>query len=129
MQCTGLSRLCIIPYQFASLSNILALNSQDRFVKQFHSIYIVVNCIWNTWNGWNDCSATCGTGIRSATRTKQTVEEYGGKCEGESFREESCNAPACPSPGGINTNLIWLTNTLIKKVLYLDSFLFNYCKL
>ena len=60
--------------------------------------YISVDCEWDEWIV-GKCSATCGGGTRTNTRTKTVAEMYGGKCEGTTTTTESCNTDACPGKG------------------------------
>ncbi|XP_013418821.1 A disintegrin and metalloproteinase with thrombospondin motifs adt-2 isoform X2 [Lingula anatina] len=46
---------------------------------------------WNDWGQWSGCSATCGGGTRTRTRTCPT----GQNCAGDSSQTEGCNANAC----------------------------------
>ena len=62
------------------------------------SISILVDCTWNQWV-LGTCSASCGIGTRTDTRTKSVDEESGGICIGESSRVEVCNAGTCLTPG------------------------------
>ena len=59
-----------------------------------------MDCTWNTWI-LGTCSASCGIGARTDTRTKSVDEEFGGICIGESSRVEVCSAGACATPGSI----------------------------
>ena len=43
-----------------------------------------------------DCSATCGGGSRTKTRTKIVEEMYGGTCDGGSESVENCSTNSCP---------------------------------
>ncbi|GFR05235.1 hemicentin-1 [Trichonephila clavata] len=52
---------------------------------------------WSEWSGWSACSATCGIGVRSRTRTCNDPDPfYGGKeCSGDSEEFEECGDEAC----------------------------------
>jgi len=53
-----------------------------------------VDCEWNDWSSWGDCSVTCGDkGTQIRTRNKKVVEEFGGNCVGEGTQSQDCNAP------------------------------------
>ena len=43
-----------------------------------------------------DCSATCGGGSRTKTRTKIVEEMYDGTCDGGSETVEDCSTNSCP---------------------------------
>ena len=67
----------------------------------FKSTYNAVDCQWNDWTV-GTCSATCGDGMRTNTRTEKVSAAYGGKeCNGlpdtgVSSIEERCNKQGCP---------------------------------
>tara|TARA_B100000586_G_C19733511_1_gene270780 strand:- start:282 stop:485 length:204 start_codon:yes stop_codon:yes gene_type:complete len=46
-----------------------------------------------TWSEWvaGDCSASCGTGTVTSTRTCSGL----GDCDGEADKSEACNKGAC----------------------------------
>ena len=56
---------------------------------------IAVDCQWGEWK-FGECSATCGNGTRTNTRTKLTEEQNGGTCSGSTNETESCNVLNCP---------------------------------
>ena len=43
-----------------------------------------------------DCSATCGGGTHTKTRSKVIDEQYGGNCVGNFSMHEECKAMDCP---------------------------------
>ena len=54
-----------------------------------------IHCEWSNWQV-GDCSAPCGGGTRTKSRTKIiNNESSGGKCVGQSQTRESCNAQSC----------------------------------
>ena len=54
-----------------------------------------IHCEWSNWE-IGDCSAPCGGGTRTKSRTKIiNNESSGGKCVGQSQARESCNAQSC----------------------------------
>ena len=62
----------------------------------FHFKCNAVDCQWNDWT-IGTCSATCGDGTRTNTRTKKAFAAYGGEeCNGPAYIQESCNIQACP---------------------------------
>ena len=54
-----------------------------------------LDCVWGEWTE-GVCSATCGNGEKTRTRTKIQEEAYDGKCFGEDVMTESCNEKNCP---------------------------------
>ena len=57
---------------------------------------LAVHCVWDDWIE-GDCSATCGYGLKTNTRTKLVEESYGGNCTGEATEVSLCIDTACPS--------------------------------
>ena len=55
---------------------------------------------WDEWSTWSGCSATCGRGTTSRTRTCQSSD-----CAGQSLQQESCNTFLCPSPSKYAENM------------------------
>lgn len=55
-----------------------------------------VDCVWGAWGAWSPCSAQCGTGSQSRSRTIQQQAQQGGKqCTGPSTETQACNTLAC----------------------------------
>jgi len=60
-----------------------------------------VNCHWDEWGNWTECSQTCGSGIRSRTRKPLDNPKNGGTdCPGHSTQQEDCNTQVCPTDCG-----------------------------
>ena len=62
-------------------------------------VFFTVDCIWNTWSSWSDCSVSCGSGVKERRRTKKQEAYYNGEeCEGSFIEEIVCNrtCPECP---------------------------------
>ena len=55
-----------------------------------------VNCTWDQWTGFSECSKSCGEGTKTRTRQKIIEEEFGGSCQGTSKDTTSCNIEKCP---------------------------------
>ena len=56
-----------------------------------------VNCEWGTWRSWSTCSATCGRGTYTRSRTYVRQSSCGGSsCQGSSTETTSCNFRCCP---------------------------------
>ncbi|XP_078691970.1 thrombospondin-2-like [Branchiostoma floridae x Branchiostoma belcheri] len=50
---------------------------------------------WEEWQPWGDCSATCGGGVK--TRTRTCSDQYGGNtCVGRSTETRACAETPCP---------------------------------
>ena len=53
---------------------------------------------WSEFGDWSDCSATCGGGTQTKTRTcNNPAPAHGGlDCQGESGETQNCNTQECP---------------------------------
>jgi len=60
-----------------------------------------VNGVWSGWS-YGTCSADCGTGTQSMTRTcnSPSPAHGGANCAGSASSSQSCNTHACPVNGG-----------------------------
>jgi len=69
-----------------------------------------VNGTWGEWSYLNDCSVSCGGGVRDKTRSCDNIADGGFDCNGEygdAYPElenetatEACNEDPCPIDGG-----------------------------
>lgn len=59
----------------------------------------VVDCLWGEWNGWSDCSLSCGGGIKTRGRHIVTAPQNGGRaCDALDKAEVApCNVQSCGS--------------------------------
>ncbi|XP_060574479.1 A disintegrin and metalloproteinase with thrombospondin motifs adt-1-like [Ruditapes philippinarum] len=57
---------------------------------------------WSKWEGWEECSATCGVGMRSRKRscTNPRPHRFGDHCFGDSIEDKLCNTRSCAAHGG-----------------------------
>jgi len=55
---------------------------------------------WSEWSDWDECSASCGGGTTSRTRScTNPAPEHGGKdCEGDDVEHKECGTDPCPTP-------------------------------
>mmetsp|Transcript_1025 Transcript_1025/g.3477 ORF Transcript_1025/g.3477 Transcript_1025/m.3477 type:complete len:377 (+) Transcript_1025:96-1226(+) len=54
-------------------------------------------CIWGDWGSWGNCSATCGDGTMSRTRSQAQAPQNGGSCRGDPVGTRPCpGLPPCP---------------------------------
>ena len=60
--------------------------------------YESVHGAWTGWNGWSSCTATCGGGTKSRSRSCTNPKPVnGGKtCSGSSTEKPTCNTNGCP---------------------------------
>jgi len=56
-----------------------------------------VNGGWSKWSSYSSCSASCGGGTKTRTRTCTNPEPFGGgkDCKGSDTQSVSCNTDAC----------------------------------
>ena len=80
-------------------------------------VSVVVPGNWSPWKPWEECSVTCGNGVKRRTRACDNPEpQHGGAlCEGVGEEEQPCNEGPC---GEITHSLIHartfvLSHTLI----------------
>ena len=76
----------------------------DRMAKIWElinlSVTFPVDCTWAEWGEWGSCSATCGRGRQTSTRTVEQQELHGGSpCAGKSDRHQPCMQEECILPG------------------------------
>ncbi|XP_033639593.1 uncharacterized protein LOC117300041 isoform X3 [Asterias rubens] len=61
-----------------------------------------VNCAWDKWSSWSECSKTCGTAEQISIRKRTRAENGGKECVGAGMRTKMCNLPpcsgSCPAP-------------------------------
>ncbi|CAK9013154.1 unnamed protein product [Durusdinium trenchii] len=56
-----------------------------------------VDCKFDEWSEWSECSKSCSTGNRTASRALITSPQWGGQpCDGGVLRTEYCNEQPCP---------------------------------
>ena len=57
---------------------------------------------WSDYGEWSECSADCGEGVQTRSRScnNPTPANGGAECEGEETETRSCNKGACPVDGG-----------------------------
>ncbi len=63
-----------------------------------------VDCVVSDWSEWGTCSATCGGGTQTRTRTVITPAAYGGAPCPAMSDYQSCNTQACENPGYVPTS-------------------------
>ena len=86
---------------------ILLSREYDRKTKMPRSKPCPIDCEMNEWSPWSQCSATCGGGTRTRTRTVKKNSEHGGKTCGKDFEEEECNKKPCPVNCKLNEWSTW----------------------
>jgi hypothetical protein len=56
-----------------------------------------VNCAVSNWSSWGSCTASCGGGTQTRTRTIVTQPTLGGLTCPALSEQQSCNTEACPT--------------------------------
>ena len=87
-------------YQTEHVNNNLAMKRQNPFKNQ--CCCNSVDGGWSEFGAWSQCSASCGTGIktRSRTCTKPAPEHGGADCVGDDTETQNCNTQPCASKIG-----------------------------
>ena len=73
-----------------------------RIFGQLHQNSILFSAIidggWSDFGSWSDCSAECGGGTQSRSRTctNPAPGDGGADCEGDAVEERACNTDPCP---------------------------------
>ncbi|XP_036354448.1 hemicentin-1-like isoform X2 [Octopus sinensis] len=64
---------------------------------------------WGPWLSWEECSKTCGVGVRARRRQcNNPPAQYGGReCDGNNVMKELCNKKKCPVHGEWGTWNHW----------------------
>ncbi|KAL5261923.1 hypothetical protein ACHWQZ_G007584 [Mnemiopsis leidyi] len=64
---------------------------------------------WSNYGDWSSCSADCGGGTQTRTRTctNPAPANGGADCEGESTETNECNTNSCPVDGGWSNYGAW----------------------
>ena len=79
--------------------------------------FVVVDCIWNEWHEWEQCSKSCGGGITSRTRNIKQYAQLGGQpCVGDAFQTKLCNNQTCPGKNKIRLLIIIPVSNLVKGI-------------
>ncbi len=57
---------------------------------------------WSAWSAWSACTASCGGGTQSQTRTctNPAPANGGANCVGLASQSQACNTQGCPVDGG-----------------------------
>ena len=66
-----------------------------------HKHLISVNCTWSVWTPWDDCSASCGGGVKLRSRFVKEAALNGGNCDGKSAESQACRTTACDNESGM----------------------------
>ncbi len=76
---------------------IIIIGINDIVIMRFYIHLFLVDCEWTDFSDWSQCSAECGTGTQTRTRTEKTAAEHGGAaCNGDAIETQDCNTHECP---------------------------------
>ena len=57
---------------------------------------LLVNCLWNEFGPWSNCTEECDGGTQTRVRTIQQEAAYGGMtCQGYATESRNCNEEPC----------------------------------
>ncbi|XP_042547624.1 spondin-1 isoform X2 [Dipodomys spectabilis] len=104
-----------ITWSPCSISCGMGMRSRERYVKQFpedgsvctlpteETEKCTVNeecspssCLMTEWGEWDECSATCGMGMKKRHRMVKMSPADGSMCKAETSQAEKCMMPECP---------------------------------
>ena len=74
---------------------------------------IPVDCKVSDWSMWSQCSATCGTGSRTKTRTVERQPQYGGRACPSLAEQENCNTQPCQTSLVLTQSKLLSTKTFL----------------
>ena len=118
---------------------MLTLSSLQRIGRRrFGTIIIHLNLFqkvhgsWSAWPGWSSCTATCGGGTKSRTRscTNPKPVNGGSNCSGPLTGSTSCSIKICPGNKLLTlqrlvcsfTNLNYSHNQSLQRVLKINCY-------
>ena len=68
----------------------------------------IIDGDWGAWSDWEPCTAICGTGEQSRSRSCDSPPPSGGggDCQGDGQETRECNTHSCPTgtPAGEGDN-------------------------
>ena len=81
--------------EWAQNTSITIIN--DDYNIRYYILLLLVDCAWGDFSEWTQCSAECGTGTQTRTKTVKTEAEQGGAaCDGDATETRDCNTHGCP---------------------------------
>jgi hypothetical protein len=69
------------------------------------------DCQVSEWGKWEACSKSCGSGIKTRSRTVEIAAAHGGRCPQLKDKPRRCNAFACPMDCDVTDFGMWSTCT------------------
>jgi len=71
-------------------------DNNDREERDCTKASCPVDCEWEDWADWTECSKSCGDAERFAERGSRAAEFGGRLCSGSSQKTEACHLDDCP---------------------------------
>ncbi len=112
----------LVPIQFLPMEGLSAREAPQKTMHATHKLAQVINQCrknlklmiktglhlvnggWSAWGSYTTCSAACGGGTQSRSRTctNPAPANGGSQCSGSSTESNTCNTQACgPTPGNV----------------------------
>lgn len=71
------------------------------------------SCLMTEWGEWDECSATCGMGMKKRHRMIKMSPADGSTCKAEMSQAEKCMMPECREwVWEVGTGTVWRTTAL-----------------
>jgi len=67
----------------------------DEVTRTCATEHCPIDCVMSDWSKWSECTAQCGGGSETRTRSVLTPEEHGGTMCGASSQSDACNTQSC----------------------------------
>lgn len=68
------------------------------------------SCLMTEWGEWDECSATCGMGMKKRHRMVKMSPADGSMCKSETSQAEKCMMPECRELAWeVGTGTVWRT--------------------
>ncbi|XP_053396187.1 hemicentin-1-like [Mercenaria mercenaria] len=82
---------------------------------------------WTAWGSWTSCSASCGGGLHSHSRTctNPRPSRLGQSCDGDSFQVELCNKHKCGQDVAFNAHYVTDTTQVAGQTMVFTTVLLN----
>ena len=78
------------------LDRILTLHILIQIVIYICNFILLVNCLWNEFGPWSNCTEECDGGTQTRVRTIQQEAAFGGMtCQGYATESRNCNEEPC----------------------------------
>jgi len=79
-----------------ALGTGLACEEPDKETRRCAKNVCPIDCVWNEWGAWSECSATCGAGTKTQRRSAVQAQYGGAPCVGDDLLSGDCTLGECP---------------------------------